>query len=99
MAELNPDVAEWSGTLKTNAILADIADILMMINANLISIGSRKPAKRPKPYPRPKKREADDERHFGSGGLPPEQLHRWIEEKRAQHATGSTSDNSGHPNA
>lgn len=93
MKELNPDVYAWSNTMKTNAILADIYDLLAIINANLTAIGSGRPAKRPKPYPRPGKQENEDERHFGRGALPPDELRKWIEEKRTRHAGSSTGDN------
>ena len=93
MKELDPDLAAWSGTMKTNAILADIFDILNMINANLAAIGSGKAAKRPKPYPRPAQHNPENERHFGSKPLPVKDLHKWIEEKRANHAGSSTGDN------
>lgn len=92
MFELYPDMAEWSGATKTNVILADIYDILAMINANLVAIGSRKPAKKPKPYPRPNKKEPEDEKHFGRGALPPDELRKWIEEKRQEYARSSTGD-------
>lgn len=57
MRDLHPDVAQWSTTLKTNVILADIFDCLAQINANLIAIGSRKKAKKVKQYPRPGKKD------------------------------------------
>lgn len=95
--ELNPDIAIWSDTAKTNAILADIYDVLASINANLIAIGSRKQARKPKPYPRPVKQEHDDEQRFGKGALPPEELHEWIERKRAEfNARNSTGNDYGH---
>lgn len=96
MAELNPEIHAWASTVKTNAILADIFDMLAMINANLTAIGSRRAAKKPKPYPRPGKDDKDT-RHFGSGALPVEDLHRWIEDKR--NAGSSTGDHNGHSGA
>ena len=96
MRELNPDAAVWSSTTKTNAILADIWDMLATINSNLIAIGSGRPAKKPKLYPRPKQHDHDSERHFGSKALPVEELHKWIEQKRAEHARSSTGDHNRH---
>lgn len=84
MRDLNPELSAWSSTVKTNEILADIADVLMQINANLIAVGSGKKAKKPKPYPRPGKKEKDNERHIGSGPLPPSELRKWFDEKRAK---------------
>lgn len=95
MAELDPEMAAWANTIKTNVILADIFDVLAMINANLVAVGSRKAAKKPKPYPRPGKRDPEDEMHFGKGALPPEELHEWIENKRREYAGSSTGDLSG----
>ena len=85
MKELNPDLSTWSQTTKTNAILADIFDVLALINANLNAIGSGKPAKKPKPYPRPgTQQNPENERHFGSGALPPDELRKWFDQKRKQ---------------
>lgn len=95
MTELNPDISAWASTLKTNAILADIIDMLATINANLMAIGSGKAAKRPKPYPRPGKKPHDEERHFGSGALPPDELRAWFDKKRAEHARSSKRNADG----
>lgn len=43
------DAAEWSDTLKTNALLADIYDAIRLFNYSFAG----KKAKEPKPYPRP----------------------------------------------
>lgn len=50
--EIEPELHNWTTTLKTNQILADIYDMLAMINANLVAFGSKKPTKKPKQYPR-----------------------------------------------
>lgn len=97
MRELNPDLTTWSSQTKTNVILADIFDMLAMINANLMAIGSGKPAKKPKPYPRPNKHNnPENERHFGSGALKPADLRKWFAEKRRDYAGSSTGDNNSH---
>ena len=96
MRELNPDVAVWNSTTKTNAILADIFDLLAVINANLTAIGSGKTAKRPKPYPRPHQEAPENEQHFGKGALPVDELHKWIEDKlNAGSSTGDHIGNAG----
>ena len=64
-----------------------------MINANLVSLGNGRPARKPKPYPRPGKKSKDEERHFGSGALPVDELHQWIEKKRDEYARSSTGHN------
>lgn len=77
--ELDPDLSAWAGTIKTNAILADIYDMLAMINANLCALGSGKRAKKPESYKRP-----GDERkqHIGKSALPPDELREWFRKKR-----------------
>lgn len=62
----------WESTLKTNVILADIYDLLQVINNNLCHS-----KKRIKPYPRPGKGE-DNERKIGKGALPVAELREWI---------------------
>ena len=73
----------WETQLKTNAILADIYDVLSAINANLIQVGS-KGRKRVKvtPYPRPG---TDKARKIGKGALPIDDLREWIKERQKQH--------------
>lgn len=94
--ETYPEIDAWGTTLKTNIILTDIWNVLAMINANLIAIGMKKPAKAPKPYPRPGQKAPEDETKIGSGALPPGELRKWFEEKREQHARSSTGDNNSH---
>lgn len=67
-------------TVKTNAILADIYDILATINANLVAIGSRKRPKQPHRYPRPGDADKNKKR-IGDGALPPDELETWIKER------------------
>lgn len=72
----------WEDTIKTNAILADIYDLLQVINANLIAIATNgKKKKRVKPYPRPGK-DDNNERKIGKGAMPLNDLREWIRRKR-----------------
>ena len=80
--ELAPDTYKWSTTVKTNAILADIYDLLALINANLVAIGSNKQAKTPKPYPRPTDKK--DGRHIGDGAVKVSDLKKIFINKRRQ---------------
>jgi len=82
--ELHPEYAPWATRTKTNAILADILDALNQINANLVAIGSKTPAKQPNPYPRPQQKKPENVRHFGRGALPPDELRAWFEKKREE---------------
>lgn len=70
----------WESTLKTNAILADLYDLLQAINANLVKLGGGK-TKNIKPYPRPGKDENNTTK-IGKGALPVDELHAWIESRR-----------------
>ena len=79
--EMEPDLARWAGTAKTNALLADIYDVLAMINANIVAMGSGKRAKKPKGYPRPGDK---DKQKIGKNALPPDQLRAWFEKKRKE---------------
>lgn len=79
--ELDPDLALWAGTVKTNAILADIYDVLAMINTNLCAIGTGKRAKKPEKYPRPGDK---DKKQIGKDALPLDELRAWFDRKRKE---------------
>ena len=83
--ELHPELYEWTTTAKTNAILADIYDVLASINANLVAFASGKRATRPKLYPRPGNKKNENNQHFGSGAMKVDDLEKWMEEKRRKH--------------
>ena len=71
----------WETQIKTNAILADIYDLLQVLNVNLVAIGSHgKQRRKITPYPRPGREKK--ERALGRDGLPKNELLAWIEEKR-----------------
>ena len=91
MQELNPEFATWASREKTNSILADIYDILAVINANLVGIGSGKRAKQPKPYPRPgDDKENKDVKHFGKDAVTVDELEAFFERKREKHGRKRT---------
>lgn len=79
--ELNPDIAEWSTALRTNVILADIYDMLSMINAQLRVIASHKRGQPPKPYKRPWEKDRNIQ-HYGSGALPAKEMREWIKQRQ-----------------
>lgn len=68
----------WEDTLRTNMILADIYDLLQVINLNIAAIGGGKKRKI-KPYPRPGK--AEDKKKLGKGAMPLQALREWIKER------------------
>ena len=80
MRSLNAEQAEWATRVKTNAILADIFDMLAIINANLCGIGSGKKPKQPKPYPRPGTKE--EQQTIGKGAVTKQELEEFFERKR-----------------
>lgn len=72
----------WESQVKTNGILADIYDLLQVINNNLCGLGSKHPTrKKIKPYPRPS-RDGNNTRKFGNGALPVKELHEWIRSRQ-----------------
>ena len=71
----------WEKTIQTNILLADVFDLLQVINANLVGFTSGGKQKvKYKPYPRPGKEE--DKNRIGKGALPLPDLRKWMEEKR-----------------
>lgn len=79
--ELRPDMTEWSTTLKTNIILADIFDQLSIVNANLHVLITHKRGKRPEPYKRPWM-ENRNNRHIGKGALSVTDMREWIKQRQ-----------------
>ena len=69
----------WETTIKTNAILADIYDLLQVINDNLVKVGGGK-TKKINPYPRPGGDE-DKKRKIGKDAVPVTDLREWIRRK------------------
>lgn len=87
--DLAPELSKWSGTMKTNAILADIYDLLSMINANICALGSGKQARKPKEYPRP----ADNDRkQIGRNAVSPEELRAFFDKKRKENKKRKTQE-------
>lgn len=81
-SELAKDLGKstgWESTVKTNALLADIYDLLQAINANICNLRDRK-RRKIKPYPRPGKEK--DTKKIGKGAMPFNALAEWFEEKR-----------------
>ena len=72
----------WDSTQKTNTVLADLYDLLQVINTNLVRLGGGK-KKKINPYPRSSKDENNTTK-IGKGALPVDELHAWIEARRQQ---------------
>ena len=82
--EIEPDLHSWTTTFKTNQILADIYDMLAMINANLVAFGSKKPTKKPKQYPRLK----NNGDKYGKDPVAPVQLRKMFVDMRKRRRHG-----------
>ena len=80
-AELNPDMTEWATPARTNAILADIYDMLAVINAQLHVIASRKKGRKPERYKRPWDTEKN-KHHFGKGVLSLSEMREWLKSRQ-----------------
>ena len=87
--DLAPELSKWAGTMKTNAILADIYDMLAMINANLCALGSGKRATRPKEYQRPND---NDRKQIGKNAVSPEELRAFFDRKRKESRDRKTQE-------
>jgi hypothetical protein len=81
--ELNPELSQWGEVKKTNEVLADIYDVLSMINANFVAYASRKTAKQPDAYPRPGNQK--NEQRYGNAHLTHSELCKKFAESRAKH--------------
>lgn len=66
-----------SGT-QTNALLAELFDVLAGINANLVQLSSKSRVKRPKPFPRPWRK---DESRIGRDPIPVSKFAEWWNSK------------------
>ena len=72
----------WEDTLQTNVLLADIYDLLQIINANLVAFASgKKQTKKITPYPRPGRAE-DKTQKLCKGALPIGALREWIRSRQ-----------------
>lgn len=67
--------------MKTNGILADIYDLLQVVNANLVVANGGK-KKNIKPYPRPGRDEDKNNKRIGKDAVPVDDLREWIRRKQ-----------------
>ena len=72
----------WDTITQTNILLADLYDLIQVLNANFCGFASGKKPQKFKPYPRPGTE--PEKRHFGAKPLPPDELRAWFEKKREQ---------------
>ena len=84
--EIEPEIAAFSSRFKTNAILADIYDLLAQINANLVAGFSRKLTSKPRRYPRPGD---ESKRRIGKDSMTISELDSWFAKKKKQRGGGA----------
>lgn len=84
--EIEPEIAAFSSRFKTNAILADIYDLLAQINANLVAGFSRKRTSKPRRYPRPGD---ESKRRIGKDSMTISELDNWFAKKKKQRGGGA----------
>lgn len=67
--DLDPERAQWATTDGTNRILADIYDLLAVMNRTLAMMATQKKQKKPELYPRPGQKKKE-KRHIGTASIP-----------------------------
>lgn len=80
LKEIDEEQFQWATTAQTNYLLADIYDLLAVINENLKIKGTKARGKMPKPHPRP----GDTKRATKKIGtaMPASDFDAWIKKKR-----------------
>lgn len=67
--DLDPERADWATTDRTNTLLADIYDLLAVMNRMLATMVTQQRQPKPKPYRRPGK-DKNEKRHVGTASIP-----------------------------
>ena len=80
--EMDAERYQWGTTAQTNYLLADIYDILSVINENLKIKGTKARGKMPKPHPRPHDKEKTTKK-IGTA-MPAADFDAWIAKKRGE---------------
>lgn len=73
------DAHDWTTTLKTNVLLADVYDALTWFNYTYVASGSKHKPKKPKPYPRPWVK--GEVQKFGREPIPIKDFDNWWKEQ------------------
>jgi len=80
--KINPEWSEWSTSIKTNLILADIFDQLSVTNMLLRVLVTHKPSKPHEPYKRPGQKKT---RRMGKAPLASVQdMREWIRQRQVR---------------
>lgn len=82
LKEIDAERYQWATTAQTNYLLADIYDLLAVINENLKIKGTKARGKMPKPHPRPHDKEKNTKK-IGTA-VPAAELDAWFKKKRGE---------------
>lgn len=80
--ETDAEQYQWATTAQTNYLLADIYDLLAVINENLKIKGTKARGKMPKPHPRPGDRKKTTKK-LGTA-MPAAEFDAWMKNKRGE---------------
>ena len=73
--EVEPEAASWLAPWALRPMLADLYDLVSSLNYNLVAANSKHRPRKPKPYPRPGKRE--NETVIGRDPIPIKDFDAW----------------------
>lgn len=73
--EVEPEASRWVAPESLRPMLADMYDLMASINYNLVAANSRHRPRKPKPYPRPGRR--DKETVIGRDPIPIRDFDEW----------------------
>lgn len=82
LKEIDEERFQWATTAQTNYLLADIYDILSVINENLRIKGTKARGKMPKPHPRPGDKKKATKK-IGTA-MPAADFDAWMKNKRGE---------------
>ena len=80
--EMDAERYQWATTAQTNYLLADIYDILAVINENLRIVGGKRRGRMPKPHPRPGDKKKATKK-IGTA-MPAADFDEWLKNKRGE---------------
>lgn len=73
--ELDPDLCRWVAPESLRPMLADMYDLMAALNRNVVAANSKHRPRKPKPYPRPGKR--DKGTVIGKDPIPIKDFDEW----------------------
>ena len=86
LKEIDAERYQWATTAQTNFLLADIYDLLAVVNENLKIKGTKARGKMPKPHPRPHDKDKTAKK-IGTA-VPAAELDEWFNKKRGERRNG-----------